>query len=211
LANIIPDFAFRRHFLFAGFATILAIVSPALSKAANVSNELATQEMVIGHPDAPVTIIEYASLGCSHCASFHQNTYPEIKKTYIDTGKVKLIYRDYPLGTPALAASMISRCGGPSKYFGMVDIFFRSQRQWASSENPINALGQMARFGGMSTDDINACLQNQALMDHIQGVAKHGQDKFDVNSTPTFIIDDEKIEGAQNFETFKKIIDKALN
>ena len=111
-------------------------LQPTSAMAAIANNEDAIKEMVVGDENAQITVIEYASLGCSHCADFHMSTYQDIKKNYIDTGKVKFIYRDFPLGTPALAASMIARCSGSAKYFGMIDIFFRGQNSGAVVKIP---------------------------------------------------------------------------
>jgi len=172
--------------------------------------EDATKEMVEGNPDAPVSIIEYSSLGCPHCANFHFNTYPEVRKNYVDTGKVKLIYRDFPLGTPALAASMIARCAGSKRYFGMIEIFFSSQKQWGGAENPLEALKKVARFGGMSGQDVDACLQNQPLLSHIRDKAAVGQKDHGINATPSFIIGEDKISGGLPYEEFKVYLDKAL-
>jgi len=119
------------------------------ARAAIVSDEEAKAEMGLGKADAPVTMIEYSSLGCPHCAAFHLETLPQIKKDYIDTGKVRLVFRDFPLGTPALAASMIARCAGPKKFFGFIEIMFRSQPQWSRSQNPMPALTKVARLGGL--------------------------------------------------------------
>lgn len=186
----------------------LAWPRPAAAGIAPVEEALA--EMTLGSPDAPVTIIEYSSLGCPHCAAFHRDTLPRLKKEYIDTGKAKLIYRDFPLGTPALAASMIARCAGPKKYFGFIDILFRSQDQWARSQNPLAALTRVARFGGMSEADVQACMQAQAILDGIRQGAAYAQQNHNINSTPTFLIEGQVISGAMPFEHFKKAIEKAL-
>ena len=182
---------------------------PAL--AAIVSIDEAKSEMSIGNAGAPVTIIEYSSLGCPNCANFHKNTLPQIKKNYIDTGKVRLVYRDFPLGTAALAASMIARCAGPKKYFGFVEILFRAQAQWSRSKDPMQALSKIARFGGLSDDDVQACLKRQTLLEHISKGALVGQEKHKVDSTPFFIIGDATVSGAQPFDAFKKVLDKALS
>ena len=179
--------------------------------AAISDNNDATKEMVLGNEKAQITVIEYASLGCPHCAQFHLGTYQEVKKNYIDTGKVKFIFRDFPLGTPALAASMISRCSGSAKYFGMIDIFFRGQKQWSQAENPMDALKKIARFGGMSASDVDDCLQNQKLLDYIQNTARDGGEKHKINSTPSFVIDGETHSGGLPYADFKKLLDKALN
>ena len=167
-------------------------------------------EMALGSPDAPVTMIEYSSLGCPHCAAFHRDTLPRIKKEYIDTGKLRLVYRDFPLGTPALAASMIARCAGPKKFFAFIEMLFRSQAQWSRSDNPLEALTQVSRFGGLTEADVKACLKYQPLLESIRKGAEAAQEKYQVNSTPTFLIGGGMISGAQPFEIFKKAIDKAL-
>lgn len=173
--------------------------------------EEAMSEMSMGKANAPVTMIEYSSLACPHCAAFHRDTLPKIKTEYIDTGKVRLIYRDFPLGTPALAASMVARCAGRDKFFGFLEILFRSQAQWSRSSNPLEGLSQVARFGGMSKADVKSCLKAQSLLEKIQAVAAQAQETMQVNSTPTFFIGKERISGAQPFEKFKKVIERALN
>lgn len=179
--------------------------------AAIAENEDAMKEMVLGNKDARVTVIEYASLGCPHCANFHSGTFVDVKRDYIDTGKIKFIYRDFPLGRPALAAAMIARCAGSTKYFGMIDIFFRSQQQWSRAENPLLALTKIARFGGMSEADVTACLQNQELLVHIQTEAAKGETDHKINATPSFVINGETISGGMPYEKFKDLLDKALN
>lgn len=168
-------------------------------------------DRVMGRPDAPVTIIEYSSLTCPHCASFHKETLPKIKKTYIDTGKARLIYRDYPLGGLALAAALMARCAPSKRYYGFIDLLFRNQESWSKSNNPRAELARIALFGGMGKKDFDACLNNQPLMDAIRLRAKADGKTHGIDSTPTFIIEGEKISGAYPFDHFKKIIDDALN
>ena len=193
-----------------GLTAALAVALPEAVQADIAPIEEATEEKVIGDPNAPVTVIEYASLGCPHCAHFHADTYPQIKRDYVDTGKVKYIFRDFPLGTPSVAASMIARCAGSKRYFPMIDIFFRMQNQWSRAENPLEALKKTARFGGMSASDVDACVANQALLDHIQKVAETAQSEHDVNSTPSFVVAGRKIAGALPYADFKKVLDEAL-
>jgi len=190
--------------------TVIGLAFAGPADADIVPFEEAIKPAVLGQADAPVTIQEYASLGCPHCAHFHQETLPQIKKDYIDTGKVKLIFNDFPLGTPALAASMIARCAGPDRYLGFVDIFFRAQAQWARADNPLAALKKIARFGGLSGDDVEACLKQQNLIDHIQKTAGAASEEHGINSTPSFLVNGEKISGSQPYATFKDAIDKAL-
>ena len=190
------------------FALFLALSQSASAGIASLEDALS--EKAMGKKDAPVTIIEYSSLGCPHCAAFHRETLPQIKKDYIDTGKVRLIFKDMPFGTPALAAAALARCGGTKKFFGFVEVLFRSQRQWSSGRNVIGELARVGRFGGLSDKDVQACLKNQALLKAIGQRADEAVKKRDVRSTPTFLINGTKVEGAQPFESFKKVIDEAL-
>ena len=168
-------------------------------------------DRALGRADAPVTIIEYSSLTCPHCASFHKETLPLIKKTYIDTGKARLIYRDYPIGGLALAAALMARCAGPKRYFGFIELLFRNQANWSTSKNPRAELARIALFGGMPEKEFDACLKNQPLMNAIRTRAKTDGEIHGIDSTPTFIIEGEKVSGAYPFDHFKKIIDSALS
>ena len=197
-----------RFVLGIGILTLLLAAPPAA--AGNVSLAEAVAEMVMGRDDAPVTMIEYSSLACPHCAAFHRDVLPKIKEGYIDTGKVRLIYRDFPLGGLALAAAMLARCGGREKYFGFIEVLFRSQAQWSRSDDPRRELARVARFGGISQKDFDACLVNEPLMTDIRERAADAQQKFGIDSTPTFLIEGEKIVGAQPFEAFRDAIEKAL-
>ena len=179
--------------------------------AAPLSGAEALSERVLGSPDAPVTIVEHSSLGCPHCAAFHRDTLPEIKEKYIDTGKVRLIMSDFPLGTPALAAAMIARCAPRERYFPFVEVLFQSQPSWARAENPLQALAQVARMGGMGPGDVEACLQDQELLNGIRGGAQKAQQDKGVDSTSTFFINGEKVSGNRSFDFFEEAIEKHLN
>ena len=203
MARFIPSLA-----LFAVF--LLAPPVSGTVAAGIVSIDEAKMEMAIGDKDAPVTMVEYSSLGCPHCAAFHKDTLPRIKKEYIDTGKVRLVYRDFPLGTPALAAAMIARCAGPKKFFGFIEILFLSQAQWAKSRTPLDALSKVARFGGLSQADVDACLRYQPLLEYIRQGALVAQETYKINSTPSFVVGTTVISGNQPFVEFKKVLDKAL-
>ena len=195
---------------------ILSIAAVALllfarpAAAGNVSLEEALGEKILGNSDAPITMIDYSSLTCPHCAAFQKETFPKIKKAYIDTGKVKLIYRDFPIGALALAAAMVARCSGERKYFGMLDILFRSQDKWANSQDPLGEIERISRFAGLSKDDVGACLKNTDLMKGIQKVAKEATDKFGIDSTPSFVINGKMFPGNQPYENFRKIFEAAL-
>ena len=207
MSKFIPRLAALPILLMALAAGSLAGVP---AKAAIVPVEEALSEMSMGPDNAPVTMIEYSSLGCPHCAAFHRDTLPKIKKEYIDTDKVRLVYRDFPLGTPALAASMIARCAGREKFFGFIDIIYRSQDQWSRSRQPLAELARVARFGGMSETDVEECLKLQELLIGIRHIAAAAQEKYKINSTPTFIIGKETISGVMPYENFKKVFDRAL-
>jgi protein-disulfide isomerase len=179
--------------------------------AERLSGAEALAERALGDDDAPVTIVEHSSLGCPHCAAFHRDTLPKIKETYIDTGKVRLVMSDFPLGTPALAASMIARCAPAERYFPFIEVLFQSQRSWAYSENPLQALSQVARMGGMGPADVEACLKDQELLTGIRARALKAQEEKGVESTPTFFVNGEKISGNQPYAAFEAAIEKHLN
>lgn len=166
--------------------------------------------MALGKADAPLTIIEYASLTCPHCATFQRDTVPELKKEYIDAGLVRMVYRDFPLDSLALAAAMLARCSGPERYFGFVEVLFRSQATWANSDNPRQELARIARLANMTEEAFDACLKDTALLKGIQARAEEGQKRYDINSTPTFIVGDRKLSGAVPFKDLKEIIDAVL-
>ncbi|NMM43224.1 DsbA family protein [Rhodospirillaceae bacterium KN72] len=166
---------------------------------------------VLGDPNAPVTIIEYASLTCPHCAAFHRETFPQIKEKYIDTGKVKLESRDFPLDERAALATLLAYCVPDDRYFPLIDLLFEQQHSWAVAPNLIEQLKKMAGFAGLSSEDADACFNNQALYDKVLGQRKIYSDSGAVSSTPTFYVNGSKIVGAQPFATFEEAIEAALN
>jgi len=175
--------------------------------------EAALAPRVLGDPDAPVTIIEYASLTCPHCAAFHNDTLPGIKKDYIETGKVKLDARDFPLDQYALRASAMARAAPEERYFGLLDLLFKQQNKWARGgrDEIIGKLLQIGRFAGLSEQDAIEAMNNEALIDGILEIRLEGQKQYEVQSTPTFIVNGEKVVGSQPYEDFKDIIEDALS
>lgn len=167
-------------------------------------------EMSLGSPDAPVTIVEHSSFTCDHCGYFYRNTLPKIKEAYIVTGKARFVFRDFPLDRMALAVAMLPHCAGPNRYFDFVEILFRGQESWLSTQNQIKALGQRARLGGMSNDDFEACLNRQDLAKAILDRREADAGRLGIESTPTFFVNGEKIVGARSFEEFARVIDQAL-
>jgi protein-disulfide isomerase len=172
----------------------------------------ALPDMIMGADNAPVTVIEYASMTCPHCATFQEKTFPELKTRYIDTGKVRYIFREFPLDNLAAAGFMLARCAGKddtSKYFAMVDTLFRQQRQWAV-EKPIPPLLAIAKQAGFTEQSFDACLANQPILDGIEKVRARAVSKFKVDSTPTFFINGEKHPGALTIDELAKAIDPYL-
>ena len=177
---------------------------------AKLMTEGALPDIVLGKADAPVTIVEYASMTCGHCAQFHNATYPVLKEKYIDTGKVKLILREFPLDIVAKAAFMIARCAGPDKYYPMVTTLFETQKTWAFNNNAAQALLAIAKQSGMTEAQFNTCLNDTKLAGQIDEVAKRGATDFNVNSTPTFFINGKQISGAMSPADLDKEIEPLL-
>jgi protein-disulfide isomerase len=169
------------------------------------------QEQILGNPDAPVTIIEYASLTCPHCAQFHKEVLPALTERYIAPGKVRLIYRDFPLDQTALAAAALAHCAGPERYFGMLDALFETQGNWARADDPIAALKQLGKLGGLTEQKMDACFADQALTDGILKERLAGQNQYQIGSTPTFIIDGKAYPGSRDVEAFSALIDPLLD
>ena len=171
--------------------------------------EGALPEKVEGEADAPVTIVEYASMTCPHCANFHANTLPTIKERYIDTGKARLVFREFPFDPRAEAAFMLARCSDDN-YFALVDVLFQQQRSWASVDDARSALLQIAKLAGFSQESFEACLTDQKLLDDVRAVKTRGADEFKVDATPTFFINGSKYSGALTVEQMSAIIESHL-
>jgi len=205
-----------RNIWFALLGLLSAIlVSPATASAADPRPLLADAQMVLGltkddrilgNPDAPITIVEYASLTCPHCAHFTNEVLPELKKKWIDTGKVKLVLRDFPLDEPALRAAMIARCAPPDRFYAYTDTFFAAQEKWVQARDYRDALARLAKLGGMSREEFDSCLKNTALENKIVETRLVASKELDVNSTPTFFINGTKFTGAPTVEEFDKVL-----
>ncbi len=171
---------------------------------------LQPDDRILGQADAPVTIIEYASLTCPHCAAFATQTLPQVKSTYIDQGLVKLVFRDYPLDGVALKASLLARCVPDDRYFAMLDVLFHSQGDWARAADPVQALSQIGRTAGLDQATLEACLNDQAETDKIVAGIQTAQDEFKISSTPTLIINGVTHAGALTFEQMEEILKDLL-
>ncbi len=207
--------AFRRSLALIGLVTgvvaltaFMALLRPAQ---ATISDPVeALSEKVLGAEDAPITIIEFASLTCPHCAAFHANVLPQLKSDYIETGKAKLIYRDFPLDRYALAASKLARCAGNDRYFAFLNILFQKQPVWTSGDNPIPALRRIAKFGGIDTADFKQCLNNKILEEGILDMRLQAEKNYKISATPTIYINGEKYEGKHSFEALDETLRKLL-
>ena len=161
-------------------------------------------DCVLGKEDAPVTIVEYASLTCGHCANFHNTILPGLKEKYIDTGKVKLVFREFPLNQLDVAAYIFARCtlgagralGNQERYFVYLDALFRRQREWATAANPIVALADIAAEAGYARGDLEQCLRDLAILDAVLHSRDRAVSEFGVNSTPTFFVNGRRATGS---------------
>lgn len=167
-------------------------------------------EQSIGKADAPVTIIEYMSMTCPHCAAFHRETFDAIKEKYVDTGKVRFILREFPLDNKATAAIMLARCAPEGQYFPLVSALFKSQITWAAADDVRAALLQMSKLAGFTQESFQACLTNQKLLDDVLKVRETGGNDFGVSSTPTFFINGQRYAGGMSVAEMSAIIDAAL-
>ena len=178
----------------------------------------ALPEMALGPEDAKVQIVEYMSMTCPHCANFHNKTFDEIKKKYVDSGKVRFIIREFPFDPRAAAAFMLARCnpqkpeelGSALQYFPMVSMLFKQQETWAAAQDGRAALMQMAKMAGYTQQSFEACLTNQKLLDDVNSVRERGAKDFGVNSTPTFLINGKRYSGDMTVETMSALIDSFL-
>lgn len=178
-------------------------------------------DIVLGDPAAPVTIVEYASLTCNHCASFHQNSLPEIKRDYIDTGKAKLIVREVYFDQFGLWAAMIARCGGDMTYYRLIDQFMTHQKTWyfdharafnetRNAQPIIDEMMKIGRLAGLSNERMNACLTDQELLDRMVADFQTKASEDGVNSTPTFFVNGDEVSGAVPASEMAAAIEKHL-
>ncbi|QGM96374.1 thioredoxin domain-containing protein [Methylocystis parvus] len=209
-----PIFALsRRRFLAFAAGALAFAASPALADKAPAGKipveELmapnALPDIVEGDAKAPVTIVEYASMTCSHCAAFHKEVYPALKKDFINTGKAKFILREFPLDPLAFAAFMVARELG-DKRDAAVDLLFAQQKNWAFVDNPLDGLANVLKQTGIGQDKFDAVLKDKALYEKIAAVRTRANEKFGVNSTPTFFVNGDRYTGEITVDDLGKII-----
>jgi protein-disulfide isomerase len=201
----------KRRDLLAGSVAAAALAATASSASAVDLKALNEPppfgEMTMGPDTAKVTVIEYASASCPHCAAFAKDTFPTLKKDYIDTGKIKYVFREFPHNDAALAAFMVARCAPKEKYFPLIDIFFATQEEWL--KDPLAGLTKISQQAGMTKEQFDACLKNETVAKQVLDVRKKGE-SFGVTSIPTFFINGELMKGESSIEEMKKVIDPLL-
>ncbi len=207
----------RRLFRVAAAAALLfsGLAEAASAEGATVPVEQlmapeALPDLSIGKSDAPVTIVEYASMTCSHCAAFYATTFPTLKSKYIDTGKVRFVLREFPLDPLATAGFMLARCAGDDKRNAIVDLLFAQQKNWAFTEKPVELLANLVKQAGIGQEAFTDCLKNQELYDKINKVRDRASEKFGVTATPTFFIDGQKETGEMTPEALDKLLEPLL-
>ncbi len=196
----------------AGLSPLRLITEAMAQTAAEVAKPVSLPDMALGPANAPVTVTEFASMTCPHCAAFNEQVFPKIKAEYIDTGKIRYIFREFPLDIKAAAGAMLARCianGDAPKYFAVTDMLFRSQAEWVT-KNTTETLTRIGKQAGLSQQQVEACLKDQSLLDKIVADQKYASEVLKVDSTPTFFVNGEKIKGEASFEEFAKKINPLL-
>ena len=198
--------------LLAGLSPLRLITEAMAQGAADVAKPVSLPDMALGPANATVTITEYASMTCPHCAVFTETVFPKIKSEYIDSGKIRFVFREFPLDIKAAAGSMLARCiakEDSGKYFAVVDMLFKQQADWAM-KNTTETLTRIGKQAGLSAQGVEDCLKDQALLDKIAADQKFANEVLKVNSTPTFFINGEMLKGETSFEEFDKRIKSLL-
>jgi protein-disulfide isomerase len=186
-----------------------------------VDYEVKESDRVMGSPDAPVTIIEYASMTCSHCAAFATTVLPEIESTYVESGQVRFIFREFPLDGAARVASALARCQTGDNYFAFIDLIFENQQNWIANltgggnqgitqESVEESLLEYARIAGMGREQAIACMRDPENLAEVDANWNEAQNRYIINSTPGFVVNGVTHTGALPFEAFKEIIDPLL-
>ena len=198
--------------LLAGFSPLKLITDAMAQSATDVAKPVSLPDMAIGPQNATVTITEFASMTCPHCAAFTEKVFPKIKSEYIDTNKIRFVFREFPLDVKAAAGSMLARCiakDDAGKYFAVIDMLFRQQESWVM-KNTTETLIRIGKQAGLSQQQVEDCLKDQALLDKIAADQKYANEVLKVNSTPTFFINGEMVKGETSFEEFDKRIKSLL-
>jgi protein-disulfide isomerase len=196
----------------AGLSPLRLMADAIAQGAPDVAKPVSLPDMALGPANAPVTITEFASMTCPHCAAFNDTVFPKIKSEYIDTGKIRYVFREFPLDIKAAAGSMLARCiakDDAGKYFAVIDMLFKQQNEWVL-KNTTETLIRIGKQAGLSQQAVEDCLKDQALLDKIATDQKYASEVLKVDSTPTFFINGEKIKGETSFAEFDKRIKSLL-
>lgn len=207
----------RRSALNLGLGALMLIGSslvfnaPAAAEDAKDLKINTEKDNILGEADAPVTVVEYSSLTCPHCANFHQMTVPGLKEKYVKTGKVRYVIREFPLDRLAFAAAAIARCADKKKYFPFITALYKNQPNWTKGDgNAAQRLFDMAKQVGFTQETFNACLGNKEVIDHIQESRRQGSEDFGVSSTPTIFVNGKKLEGGNSLSELEKAMEPYL-
>lgn len=223
--NIVPNtIRFSRRaglaLALAGSAALASMTGPLSAAPGDGPTEVAVEalmnqpelpDLVVGSPDAKVTVVEYASMTCGHCKNFHTKVLPELKTKYVDTGKVRFIFREFPLDPRAFAASMLARCAGGDKTLPLIGALFETQGDWAYvKENPTPKLFEIAKQAGFTQESFDKCLTDQALLDKLTAIRTRAAETFGVSATPSFFINGKKLTEPPTVEGFDKTLEPLL-
>ena len=209
---------FSRRTLLATFAAATALLGSGAALHAqetvpveDLHRPSALGDRALGDPNAPVTVVEYASMSCPHCGAFHRETWDGFRQKYVDTGKVRFIFREFPLDASAFAAAMVARCVTPAeRYHEVIDAYFDRQADWLRAQNQFEVMLEIAKPFGFTQQSFEACLSNQALFEGLTTERNRASDRFGVAATPTFFINGQKREGALGLEEMSAAIDPLL-
>ena len=190
----------------AGASPVVAQTPPKPAPGGGAALAIHPDDRVLGKADAPITIIEYASLTCPHCAHFAVDVLPKLQQKWIDTGKAKLVLRDFPLDEPALRAAMVARCAPPDKFYPLADTFFSQQEQWVTARDYRAALEKLAKLAGIGDKQFKTCIEDKKLEDQVAQSRLTAAQQLGVNSTPSFFVNGQKFEGAPTFEAFDQLL-----
>lgn len=227
IKDLLSGYSLSRRTAWLGFVATVAVggfaivaSGPSLAQRKQGPAEVSVDELMkasdlpdltLGSADAKVTIVEYASMTCPHCAHFENDVFDNLKKKYIDNGKVRFVYREFPLDNLAAAVSMLARCAGGEKTFPLIQTFYAKQQDWAFTQgNPVPKLLDIAKQAGFTQESFDKCLTDQKLLDQITAQRTRASDTFGVNATPTFFINGKKLQDTPTLEAFDKVIEPLL-
>ena len=193
------------------FILLLLMTNVNTSHSKIVDTIEALEEKSLGNIEAPIKMVEFASMTCGSCAKFHNDVFPSIKKDFIDSGKVFFTYKDFPLDKFALKASVIARCSGDAKFFNFLSVIYNKQKDWTRTQDPFKSLLKIAKLGGLKNDEIKVCVGNKSIEDGILKDRLNSSKKFDIVATPTIYFNGKKYEGDLSYEALKLKIESLLN